>query len=124
MLGLESGRAFDLAVAVDVGNDLRTFLRRITQLHQRGRNGVVDDLDDAAADQLLVLHARQVGLAARRVAIHHETDGAGRSEYGNLRILVAELFTEGERRAPSGLRGAQQRRLHVLRLDRAQRVTV
>ena len=100
MLGLESGRAFDGAVAIDVRNDLRSFLGRIAQVHQRLRHGVVDDFDDAAADQLLVLHQRQIGFDAGGVAIHHEADGAGGREHGDLRILVAVLFAEGQRRRP------------------------
>ena len=121
MLGLEPGRAFDGAGAIDVRNDLRGFLGRISEVHQRLRNGVVDDLDDAAADQLLVFHQRQIGLDAGGVAIHHEADGAGGSEHGDLRILVAVLFAEGQRRVPGFARGGEQAGLHVFRLDGPQR---
>ena len=92
---------------------LRRLFRRITQPHQRLRDGVVHDLDHAAADQLLVLHQRQIGLDAGGVAIHHEADGAGGREHGDLRILVAVFLAEFERVIPRFARGRQQRRLHV-----------
>ena len=100
MLGLEPRRAFDGAGLVDVRNDLRGLLGRIVQAHQGLGHGVVDDLHDAAADQLLVLHQRQIGLDARGVAIHHEADGAGGRQHGGLRVLVAVLFAQRERRRP------------------------
>ena len=108
MLGLQSGRAFDFALGVDVVDDLGDVLGRVAEPHQRLRNGVVDDLDHAAADQPLLLHQREIGLDAGGVAIHHEADGAGGREHGNLRILVAVLFAQIERRRPTipGLRGA------------------
>src|ERR1700692_2669628 len=109
MLGFESRRAFHLAVAIDVGNDLRSFFGRIAQLHQRCGNRVVNNLDDAAPNELLVFYEREIGLDAGRVAIHHEADGAGGSEYGDLRILEAEFFAESESVVPGGLRGAEQR---------------
>ena len=95
--GLKPGAPSMVPCAIDVRNDRGSLLRRITQMHQRLRDGVVDDLDDAAADQLLVLHQRQIGLDARGVAIHHEADGAGGRQHGDLRILVAVAF----RRAPA-----------------------
>ena len=106
--GLSPGAPSMVAVRVDVIDDLRNLLRRIAELHQRLRNGVVDDFDDAAADQPLLLYQRKVGLDAGGVAIHHEADGAGGSEHGNLRILVAVLFAEFESGVPRLLRGVQQ----------------
>ena len=100
VLGLETGAPSILPLRVDVVDDLRDVLGRITKLHQRLRHGVVDDLDHAAADEPLVLHEREVGLDAGGVAIHHEADGASGSEHGNLRILVAELFAEFQRVVP------------------------
>ena len=71
-----------------------------------------------------MLHEREIGLDAGGVAIHHEADGAGGREHGDLRILVAEFFAERERVVPGFLRGAEQRRLHVFRLDGPQRIAV
>ena len=124
MLGFEPGRAFDFALGVDVIDDLGDVLGRVAEPHQRLRHGVVDDLDHAAAHQPLLLHEREVGLDAGGIAIHHEADRARGSEHGDLRILVAELFAQFERRIPRFLRGAQQRRLHVFLLDRPQRIAM
>jgi hypothetical protein len=65
------------------------------------RDGVVDDLDHAAADELLVLDEGEVGLDAGGVAVHHEADGAGGREDGDLRVAVAVLFAVGESAVPA-----------------------
>src|SRR5207248_3577927 len=61
VLVFEAGRAFDGAGGVDVANDVADLLGRVAQLEERGRDGLVDDLDHAAADQLLELHQRKIG---------------------------------------------------------------
>ena len=63
-------------------------------LEGRG-DGLIDDLQHAAADELLVLDQRDVGLDAGGVAIHHEGDGAGGREDGDLGVAVAVLLAEG-----------------------------
>ena len=95
MLVLERRRAFDGAGGVDMGDDHLHLLGRIAQLDQRLRHGVVDDLDDPAAHQLLVFHQRQVGLDAGGVAIHHEADGAGRRDHRSLRVAEADALAQG-----------------------------
>jgi hypothetical protein len=47
----------------------------ITEAAQSAGHGLVHDLHRAAADQLLELHQRQVGLDAGGVAVHHQADG-------------------------------------------------
>ncbi len=79
-------------------------LRRVAELDQRLRHGVVDDLDHAAADQLLVLHQRQIRLDAGGVAIHHEADGAGGREHGGLRVAEAAPSRRARRHRSSTLR--------------------
>ena len=69
-------------------------LRRIAQLDERLRNGVIHNLDNAAAYQLLVLHERQIGLNAGRIAIHHETDGSGGSKHCHLSIAEPVLRSQ------------------------------
>src|SRR3712207_7036125 len=49
-------------------------------LPQGVRDGLVDDLEVAAADEALVLDERDVRLNARRVAVHHEGDRARRRQ--------------------------------------------
>ena len=60
----------------------------------------------------------------RSRATRAASDGARRRENGYLRILVAELFAQFERRIPRFLRGVQQRRLHILLFDRPQRIAM
>ena len=105
VLGLDAGRAFDGAGGVDVVDDAFDFGFLVAELEERAGDGVVDDLDHAAADELLVLDEREVGLDAGGVAVHHEADGAGGGEDGDLRVAVAELFAEDEGFVPGGLCG-------------------
>src|SRR5262249_35510380 len=95
MFRLEVRSALDAGVLVDVGDDFAGLLGSVAELHEGLRNGVVDNLDDTAADELCVLYECEVGLDACSVAIHHETDGAGGSEHGDLRILETKLFAVG-----------------------------
>src|SRR5690606_11437188 len=62
---------------------------------QRCGDGVVNDLDQTAADQLLVLNQGQLGLDAGGVAVHHEADRAGGCDDGGLRVAVAVAFADG-----------------------------
>ena len=121
---LQPRRAFDRLVLVDVVDDRVDLRRRVAELPERHRHGLVDDLHQPAADELLVLHERDVGLDAGRVAVHHEADGAGRREHGRLRVPVAELLAELHRIVPRRLgRGVEIRR-DVARVDVAHRVAV
>ena len=103
VLGLDGGRAFDGAGGVDVADDGVDLSVVVAELEERGGDGVVDDLDHAAADQLLVLDEGKVGLDAGGVAIHHEADGAGGGEDGDLGVAVAVLFAVGEGLVPAVL---------------------
>src|SRR5438270_719544 len=77
----------------------------VAELEEGGGHGLVDDLDHAAADQLLVLDQGEVGLDAGGVAIHHEADGAGGREHSDLRVAVSELLAVSERFVPALLAG-------------------
>jgi hypothetical protein len=85
----ERGRSDDRVVLVDVRDDLLDLLGRVAQGAQRERHGLVDDGHRPAADELLVLHEREVGLHAGRVAIHQERDRPRGGEHGGLRVAVA-----------------------------------
>jgi len=74
LLGLHVGSADDRVPLVDVGDDLLDLARRVAELLERHRHGLVDDRDLPAADELLRLDEREVRLHARRVAVHHEAD--------------------------------------------------
>ena len=101
MLVLDVRRAFDGAGGVDVADDGVGLVVGVAELEERGGDGVVHDLDHAAADQLLVLHQREVGLDAGGVAVHHEADGAGGGEHGDLGVAVAVFLAVGESFVPA-----------------------
>src|SRR5438874_6437437 len=100
MFRLEVGSAFDRAVLVNVSDDFGGLFGRVAELGQSLWNGVVDNLDESAADELLVLDERKIGLDTGGVAIHHETDGSGVSENRDLGILETVLFAEGQSFVP------------------------
>ena len=108
VLVLHVGRAFDGAGGVDVADDGVGLLVRVRELEQRRGDGLVDDFDHAAADQLFVFHQSQIGLDAGGVAIHHEADGAGGREDGDLGVAVAELFAVGESFVPALFAGFEE----------------
>ena len=98
-------RPFDRARSVDVADDGVGLLVRVSELEERSGHGIVDDLDHAAANQLLVFHQREVRLNASSIAVHHEADGAGGSEHGDLAVAIAELFAVSESFIPALLAG-------------------
>ena len=69
---------------------------------------MVDDLEVAAAGQLLELHQREVGLDAGGVAVHHQADGAGRRDHGGLGVAVAVLLAERDGVVPGAAGGRDQ----------------
>ena len=77
---------------------------RVAEAAQRRLDRLVDDLEVAAAGELLELHEREVGLDAGRVAIHHEADRAGRRDDGDLRVAVARDLADRERVVPHDAR--------------------
>ena len=88
---VDAGRRRERGVADGVGDDLGDLRLVVAERAQRLGDGAVDDLEIAAAGELLELHQREVGLDAGRVAIHHEADRAGRGDDGDLRVAVAVL---------------------------------
>ena len=108
VLGADAGRALDGAGGVDIADDGVDILRRIAELEEGFGDGVVDDLDHAAADQLLVLDQSQVGLDAGGVAVHHEADGAGGGQDCGLGVAIAVLFSVNQGRIPALTAGVDQ----------------
>ena len=70
----EVGGTLDRLVLVDVVEDLADLLRAIAELAEGRRDRLVDDLEEALADELLVLDEGDVGLDAGGIAIHEEAD--------------------------------------------------
>ncbi len=90
-------------MADGIGLDLGDLGFRIAQRAQGRGHGAVDDLEIAAAGELLELHQREVGLDAGGVAIHDEADGAGRGDDRDLGVAVAVLLAELEGIVPGEL---------------------
>jgi hypothetical protein len=77
----------------------------IAERGQRLGHAAVDDLEIAAAGQLLELDQGEVGLDAGGVAIHHQADGAGGRDHGGLGIAEAMGLAERQRLVPGALGG-------------------
>ena len=86
-----------------IGLDLGQMRLAIAQGAQRLGHGAVDDLEIAAARELLEFHQREIRLDAGRVAIHHEADRAGGGDDGDLRIAIAVLFAQRQGKIPGRL---------------------
>ena len=74
-------KPFDRILLIDVLGNRFDFMIVVTKHFQTQRHGLVDDLQHAAASELLVLDQCDIGLDSRRVAVHHETDRAGRRKH-------------------------------------------
>ena len=96
VLGLEAGRALDRLVLGEVGEDRVDLVRRVAELAEGRRDRLVDDLQEALADELLVLDEGDVRLNAGGIAVHHEGDGPGGRQDGDLGVPVAVLLAELE----------------------------
>src|SRR5579863_8941823 len=90
-------------MADGIDDDLGDLAFAIAERAQGGRHRAVDDLEVAAAGELLEFHQREIGLDAGGVAIHHQADGAGRRHHGRLRIAVAVRLAELKRAVPGAL---------------------
>ena len=106
---VDGGAVPKRAVADRMGHDLDDLTRGIAKRLQRGGHRLVDDLEIAAARQLLELDQREIGLDPGRVAIHHQTDRAGGRDHGRLRVAVAMRLAQGQRLVP-GLAGQGDQR--------------
>ncbi len=98
---LQRRRADDRGVLVDVRLDLGDLGVVVAEVPKRERHRAVDDRHLTAADELLELDQREVGLDARRVAVHEERDRPGRSEHRRLGVAVAVLLAELDRLVPA-----------------------
>src|SRR5580692_5998405 len=85
-----------------IGHDLVDFGLAIAECAQTFGNGAIDDLEITAAGEFLEFDEREIRLDARRVAIHHETDGAGRGDDAHLRVAKAVALAERDRALPNG----------------------
>ena len=89
---MQFGCAFDRVFLGNVGQDRLDLRLVVAKRFQRQRHRLIDDLQHAAAGELLVLHQRDIRLDAGRVAIHQEADRAGRSQHRGLGIAETVDF--------------------------------
>src|SRR5262249_13267935 len=94
--------------AAAVADDLVDLLWRIAKASQGGRHGLIDDLEVAAAGELLEFDKREVRLDAGRVAVHGQRDGPGRGDASHLGIASAVFLTEREHAIRLMARGLEQ----------------
>ena len=85
----DAGRILQRAATGGVVADILDLRVRIAKRLQRCGDGAVDDFEHPAASELLEFDEREIGFDAGRIAIHDETDRAGRRHHGHLRIAEA-----------------------------------
>ena len=100
VLVLEPRGTFDRVVLVDERQDRLDRRTVVTERTKRQRHRLVDDLEHAAAGELLVFHKRDVGLDTGGVAVHQERDRAGRGQHGGLGVAVAVAPPAGQHLVP------------------------
>ena len=92
----------------DDGVDLAAI---VAQGHERGRDHAVDDLKIATARQLFELDQSKIGLDARGIAIHYQTDCSRRRDHGCLGIAIAMPPAPLQRFVPGIYGGLDQPRV-------------
>src|SRR5262249_30099401 len=108
MIFFQAGSAFDGASGIDVADDIVGLFAGVAEFEESRWNRVVDDLNHAAADQLLVLHQCQIGLDAGSVAVHHEPYRSRGCKDCDLRVAIAVLLAVGKCVVPDFLAGFDQ----------------
>ena len=107
---IDARRMGERRAADRVADDVADLLLVVAERAQGLRHGAVDDLEIAAAGELLELDQGEVGLDAGRVAIHDEADRAGRRDDRDLRVAIAMALAKRQRVAPGGARGGAELR--------------
>src|SRR5208337_3590421 len=83
-----------------VGRDRRNRVFAIAERFERLRYRAVDNLEIAAAGELLEFYEREIGLDAGRVAVHDKSDGARGRDHRDLRVAEAMGLTERDDLVP------------------------
>ncbi len=112
---VDLGRTRERPVAERIALDRRDFGGVIAERRQRLRNGPVDDLEIAAAGELLEFDEREIGLDPGRVAIHHQPDRAGRRQHRRLGIAETVLLTERQCPVPAAVGRRGEFRVRAIR---------
>ncbi len=114
-LVIDARRVLQAAMSDRVARDGADRFVVIAQRLQRRRGHAVDDLEVTAAGQLLEFDQREIGLDSGGVAVHHQTDRAGRRDHGGLRVAIAVPLAKLERLVPSPPRRRDQARFGAIR---------
>ena len=109
-------RAGERAEADRIVDDGLDLLPAIAERPQRVRDRLVDDLEIAAAGQLLELHQREIGLDAGGVAIHDQADRAGGRDHRRLGIAIAVALAELHRQVPGRHGAVDQQGVAAMRM--------
>ena len=118
---IDAGGVLQRAVSDRVFLDRLGFGRGVAELAQCLGHHAVDDLEGAAAGQLLELDQGAVGLEACGVAVHHQSDGAGGRDHRNLGVAKAVLLAEIEGVIPGPAGGFNQQFLRAVGGDQRHR---
>ena len=81
-------RTLDGVIVLDELNDLLSLCIRVAEHTQSLSHRLVRDLEHSAADESLVLDESDIRLNARRVAVHHEANRAGRGKDRRLAVAI------------------------------------
>ena len=100
VLVLQAWRPLNGLLLVNVLDDRGNLRGVVAELGERFWDRLVDDLEEAFADELLVLDECDVWLNARGVAIHHEGDRPGRGEHTHLCVAIPVRRAELKRSIP------------------------
>ena len=112
-LVIDGRRPVERAVAQRIALDRGDLGGAVAQRGQRLRHGAIDDLEIAAAGELLEFDKGEIGLDAGRVAIHDEPDRSGRRDHGRLRVAVPVPLTERQGAIPGLPCRRDQRRIRA-----------
>ena len=114
---VDEWRPIERPASSAVGHDVLDLRFGIAHRGQRRRKALVDDLEVAAACQFLELDQSEIRLDTGCVAVHDQTDRAGRSDHRGLSVAESIGSPEFKRSIPGPSGGQQQIRWAMLRLD-------
>ena len=119
--GSEPRRTLERAVRLGVADQGPRLGFAVAEAGEGERQGAVDESQAPAADELLALHERELGLDAGGVAVHRQRDRAGGREAGDLRVAEAVLAPQGDRLGPALEHRRAEGRRQQRRVDRRGR---
>ena len=114
-LMVDRGRAGQGAVAQRIALDRGDLGGVIAERRQRLRHRAVDDLEIAAAGELLEFDQREIGFDAGRVAIHDQADRAGGRDDRRLGVAETVLLAKRQGRVPAPSRRCDQQHIRAVR---------